>query len=254
MKVVIIGSGNVATVYAQLLFSHKHIITQVYSQQFTHAQSLATTVNAIAIDNLQSISNEVDLIIIAVADRAIASIVYQMPQVNCLVLHTAASVSIDVLSKVSNNYGVLYPIQTIRKEMSLQTPIPFAINGNNDVVIQQLQTLVHSIQSTSVIYSDEQRLKLHVAAIFACNFVNYMYLQSAAICKNEHIDFSDLQPLIEETANRLKYHHPKEVFTGPAVRGDENTIQKHIKLLQSYPQLQELYQMLSFQIMKEFKQ
>lgn len=254
MKVVIIGSGNVATVYAQLLFSHKHIITQVYSQQFTHAQSLATAVNAIAIDNLQAISNEVDLIIIAVADKAIESIVHEMPQVNCLVVHTAASVSIDVLSKVSNNYGVLYPIQTIRKEMSLQTPIPFAINGNNDVVIQQLQTLVHSIQSTSVIYSDEQRLKLHVAAIFACNFVNYMYVQSAAFCEKEHINFSDLQPLIEETANRLKHHHPKEVFTGPAVRGDENTIQKHIHLLKSYPQLQELYQMLSFQIMKEFKQ
>lgn len=254
MKVVIIGSGNVATVYAKLLFNHAHTITQVYSKQLANAQSLANIVDAAAIDNLQVVNKHVDLIIIAVADKAIETIVQKMPCVNCLVVHTAASVSIDVLNKVSNHYGVLYPIQTIRKEMSLTTPIPFAINGNTNLVIQQLERLVNSIQSKSVIYSDNQRLKLHIAAIFACNFVNYMYVQSAAFCEKENINFSDLQPLIEETAHRLKIHHPKEVFTGPAVRGDENTIQKHIHLLQSYPELQELYKILSAQIMKEFKQ
>lgn len=254
MKVVIIGSGNVATVYAKLLFNHAHTITQVYSKQLANAQSLANIVDAVAIDNLQVINKHVDLIIIAVADKAIETIVQKMPHVNCLVVHTAASVSIDVLNKVSNRYGVLYPIQTIRKEMSLTTPIPFAINGNTNLVIQQLERLVNSIQSKSVIYSDDQRLKLHIAAIFACNFVNYMYVQSAAFCEKENINFSDLQSLIEETAHRLKKHHPKEVFTGPAVRGDENTIQKHIHLLQSYSELQELYKMLSAQIMKESKQ
>lgn len=253
MNIVIIGSGNVATVYAKLLFNHAHTIVQVYSKQIANAQSLASIVNALAINNLQEIDQAADLIIIAVSDQAIESIVLEMPQVKSVVVHTAASVSIDVFNKKSNHYGVLYPIQTIRKEMSLTTPIPFAINGNSNLVIQQLADLVSSIQSTSVLYTDNQRLKLHIAAIFACNFVNYMYVQSAAFCKNENINFSDLQPLIEETANRLKNHHPKEVFTGPAVRGDENTIQKHVHLLQSYPQLQVLYQMLSSQIMKEFK-
>ncbi|MBC7587195.1 MAG: DUF2520 domain-containing protein, partial [Chitinophagaceae bacterium] len=98
---------------------------------------------------------------------------------------------------------------------------------------------------------DEERLKLHVAAVFACNFVNYMYLQSATYCEKEDIDFSLLQPLIEETANRLRMNHPAEVLTGPAVRKDVATVQKHLTMLKKYPALHEIYLLLSEKIMGE---
>jgi predicted short-subunit dehydrogenase-like oxidoreductase (DUF2520 family) len=80
-----------------------------------------------------------------------------------------------------------------------------------------------------------------------------MYVQSASFCTNENLDFTVLQSLIEETANRLQQKHPTELFTGPAVRGDANTINKHLELLQAYPDLHQLYKMLSEQIMQQFK-
>jgi predicted short-subunit dehydrogenase-like oxidoreductase (DUF2520 family) len=98
--------------------------------------------------------------------------------------------------------------------------------------------------------NDEVRVKLHVACVFACNFTNYMYLQSARFCEAENLDFSLLQSLIEETANRLQAHHPAAVFTGPAVRGDMATVNKHLLLLEQYPLQYELYKMISENIMK----
>jgi predicted short-subunit dehydrogenase-like oxidoreductase (DUF2520 family) len=253
MKVVIIGSGNVATVFAKLLHLQQHKIVQVYSKQLLHAQQLAEMVDATAIDDVALINHSADIYILALADKAIESIASQLKLNNQLVVHTAGSVSINVLQQVSENYGVLYPIQSIRKEMSLSTPIPFAVDGSSVTVIVQLIALAKTLHPNVVHYNDEQRLKLHVAAIFACNFVNYMYVQSASFCASEHLDFTVLQSLIEETANRLQLKHPTEVFTGPAVRGDVNTINKHLELLQAYPNLQELYKMLSEQIMGQFK-
>lgn len=253
MNIVIIGSGNVATVFAKLLYNHQHNILQVYSRNIVQANNLAITVHAIGVDNFKQLNTTADLYIIAVADKAIEPIVNQLQLTNQLVVHTAGSVAIEVLKNVSTNYGVLYPIQSIRKEMDLSTPIPFAVDGSSISVIQQLKELVLSLSTKVVCYNNTQRLKLHVAAIFACNFVNYMYLQSDTFCKNEQLDFTVLQPLIEETANRLQHHHPAEVFTGPAVRGDVSTINKHLSLLQDYPTLHTLYEMLSKQIMEEIK-
>ena len=253
MNVVIIGSGNVATVFAWLLFKHQHTILQVYSRNILMANELAETVDAIGLSDLSTITQEADLYIIAVADKAIESIVKQLQLSNQLVVHTAGSVAIEVLEQVSSNYGVLYPIQSIRKEIDLDTPIPFAVDGSSIAVVEQLKELAFSLSNKVVHYNNSQRLKLHVAAIFACNFVNYMYVQSANFCEKEQLDFKVLQPLIEETANRLKSQHPAEVFTGPAVRGDADTINKHLSLLEEHPQLQVLYKLLSEQIMQQFK-
>lgn len=251
MNIVIIGSGNVATIFAQLLQKQKHKIVQIYSKNIHHAETLAQTVNAKATNQLSQINTTADLYIIAVNDQAIETICNNLKLNNQLVVHTAASVSINILAKVSQNYGVLYPIQSIRKEMKIDTPIPFAIDGNNDFSVAKILSVAKSISKTVIHYNDAQRLKLHVAAIFACNFVNYMYVQSSNFCEKEQLNFLILQPLIEETANRLAYQKPSEVFTGPAVRGDISTIHKHLELLKQYPHLESLYQLLSEKIMKE---
>jgi predicted short-subunit dehydrogenase-like oxidoreductase (DUF2520 family) len=87
-----------------------------------------------------------------------------------------------------------------------------------------------------------------VAAVFASNFVNYLYYLSAEYCTAQQLDFKLLHPIIDETASRLKLFQPKDVFTGPAIRGDEQTINVHLKLLAEFPLLFNLYNTLSQQI------
>ena len=251
MQVTIIGSGNVATVLAKQLFNKGHAIVQVFSQTLSNATVLAKQVNAVAVDDIAAINKEADIYIIAVADRAIATIASALQLDSKLVLHTAGSVSKNVLKIASNRYGVLYPIQSLRKNMDTETPIPFLVDGNTDAVTDAIELFAKTLYPKVARGGDEERVKLHVAAVFACNFVNYMYLQSATYCENENIDFSLLQPLIEETANRLQHYHPAEVFTGPAVRGDVGTVQKHLSLLEAYPALHEMYSLLSDKIMKK---
>jgi predicted short-subunit dehydrogenase-like oxidoreductase (DUF2520 family) len=250
MQVSIIGSGNVATVLAKQLFSKGHTIKEVYSHTFSNAEALAILVNAKAIDNIADLSTNADIYIIAVSDKAIEAVVSQLKLEDKLLLHTAGSVSKEVLKNASNRYGVLYPVQSIRKNMDAQTPIPFLVDGNDEATIIEIESLARTLNPKVVRGGDEQRVKLHVAAVFACNFVNYMYLQSATYCEAENIDFSLLQSLIEETANRLQFYHPSEVFTGPAVRKDMGTVNKHLSLLEAYPALQEMYGMISEKIME----
>lgn len=252
MKIVMIGAGNVATVLSKKLFAANFTIVQIFNRTIDAAKVLAKEVNAIAINNTSEIFADADVYIISVSDKAIEPLVHTLHLKDKLVLHTAGSVSIHVLEKASNKIGVLYPVQSIRKNMPINTPIPFAIDANSDEVFLQVQSIAQKITNKLVRYNDEQRLKLHVSAIFACNFVNYLYVQSNNFSEKEALDFSLLQPLIEETATRLREYKPADVFTGPAVRGDFATIDKHLQLLEKYPTQLQLYKMLTDLIVKEF--
>ena len=248
MKVSFIGSGNVATVLAKQMFCHGYTIIQVFSKHKHHALELAEKVGASAIDDLRELDLDADVYIIAVGDKIIEQILSQLNLKDKLVVHTAGAVSLNILQTVSNNYGVLYPVQTLRKEMNSEVVIPFMIDGNNSGAIHLIENIATNLQQSYVYGGDEQRLKIHVAAVFASNFVNYLYYLSADFCTKEQLDFNLLLPIIEETATRLKLHHPKDVFTGPAIRGDENTINAHLKLLTDYAGLQKLYASISEQI------
>jgi predicted short-subunit dehydrogenase-like oxidoreductase (DUF2520 family) len=250
MQVVIIGTGNAATVFGRLMMSKGHTIPQVYGRDILKAEALAEQLKAVPISDLGSLSKNADVYLIAVADKAVAEIVTQLDINDHLVLHTTASLSKKILKEVSRSYGVLYPLQSLRKQMSLETPIPLLVDGNTEEVTIQIEHFASTLSDTVVRADDETRVKLHVAAVFSCNFTNYMYLQSAGFCKKEGLDFSLLQPLIEETATRLREFHPSEVFTGPAVRGDMETINKHLSLLEAYPELHSIYKALTDKIME----
>lgn len=245
MKVSFIGSGNVATVLAKQLFHRGFTIVDIYSKQIYHAQQLAETVSARAIDDLKNLTLTADIFIIAVSDKSISQIINQLFLSDKLVIHTAGAVSIEVLNKVSKSYGVLYPIQTLRKEMNSEVEIPFMIDGNNSYTTNLIENLVNKLQQSFVYGTDEKRLKIHVAAVFASNFVNYLYYLSSDYCTKEQIDFKLLQPIIEQTAMRLQSNLPGEVFTGPAFRGDKNSIEMHLSLLAHYPDLQKWYALIT---------
>jgi predicted short-subunit dehydrogenase-like oxidoreductase (DUF2520 family) len=250
MQVTIIGTGNVATVLGKLIFANKHSIHQVYGRNINAAKVLANQLNAKAIDNLEELNNDADIYIVAVSDKSIETVCNQINLKDKMVLHTAGSVGIDILKNVSNKYGVLYPIQSLRKAMDITTPIPFLVDGNNEETKLTIENFAKTLSNKVEIGKDDKRLKLHTAAVFACNFVNFMYLQSANFCEANSIDFSLLQALIEETATRLRTHHPKDVFTGPAVRKDISTIEKHLNQLSSNPTAQQLYRQISEMIMQ----
>jgi predicted short-subunit dehydrogenase-like oxidoreductase (DUF2520 family) len=250
MRVVIIGAGNVATVLGRLIKKAGQEVLQVISQHATNAAVLATELNCAFADNSGVIDKTADLYLIAVTDTAISQLDETYHLGNKLVVHTAGSVSKEVLKNVTNNYGVLYPLQSLRKQnMDLQQDIPLLIDANNTEALTLLEDFAQSLSNNVNKANDEERLKLHVAAVLVSNFTNHLYALAAEYCNKEGADFKLLLPLIEETALRLRHHLPGEMRTGPAIRKDIKTLEKHLCLLLPHPSIHNIYLKMTDSIM-----
>jgi len=240
MQVVFIGSGNTATVLARQIKAAGHSIGGGYSKTVAHAQQLAVELNA-HYGDVSAVTGNADVYILAVNDDAIATIAGNLALQGKTVVHTSGSVPSTVLETASENYGVLYPLQSLRKQSIHQPTIPFLITGSNAQVVQQLQQLAQSISPIVQQATDDQRLKLHLAAVVVSNFTNHLYALAEQYCLQQQVPFNTLVPLIQEVANRAAQYSPATMQTGPAVRGDMATIEKHVALLNSYPLLQKMY-------------
>ena len=250
MKIVIIGSGNVASVLGRLVKRAGHEILQVLGRNAEHASLLAKELETTFSINKAEINMDADLYLAAVTDAALNEVEHYCQLGERLVVHTAGAVPIDVLKNASSNYGVLYPLQSLRKESKdVQTDIPLLIDGNTPAAIDAIEKFALTISSTVVVVSDDQRLKLHVAAVFVNNFTNHLYMLAADYCNKEGLDFKMLLPLIVETASRLRDHLPGDMQTGPAIRKDITTLDKHLRELSAYPKLKNIYLKMSDSIM-----
>lgn len=250
MKVLIIGAGNVATVLGRLLKNAGHEIVQVVSRSMDSAALLAAELNCSAAASFAQMDKDADIYIAAMSDASLNEIKENISLGHQLIVHTAGSVPKDILKGVSSNYGVMYPLQSLSKEnFCSDVKLPLLIDASNEQALAQLEGLARSISPLVTITNDEQRLKLHVAAVVVNNFTNHLYSLAYDFCEKENIDFSMLLPIIEETALRLQKKAPGSMQTGPAKRKDIITLDKHLRVLNAHPQLRSIYLKITDSIM-----
>lgn len=249
MDIVLLGSGNVATNLGSALVAAGHRIKQVYSRTETNAQALAETLGAVATTDLARIDARADMYIIAVKDDALGAVAAQLARMQGIVVHTAGSVDMAVLAAHVADYGVLYPLQTFSKAKAVDfSTVPIAVEASREPVWERLEALAGSLSERVFRCDSKQRLSLHVAAVFACNFTNHFYAIAADILNKYGLEFDLIRPLILETARKVMAHQPKDVQTGPAARNDVRTMEKHMELLSADPALAQLYRLISEQI------
>lgn len=254
MRIAFIGAGNVATVLARLLQQAGNTITGIYSASQTSAQKLGDELGVAQAGTLDNIDTSAEVYIIAVADNAIASICKTLKLPGKIVLHTSGSTPQQVLATVSADYGVMYPLQSIRKEAAHQPEIPFLINASNAEVLQKIKLLAAGISTMVEEADDSKRLALHLAAVMVSNFTNFLYTLASDYCAAQQVEFKTLVPLIKEVAGRTALYNPAVMQTGPASRGDSMTIEKHLQLLQGYPLQQAVYTSLTNSIIEYYRQ
>lgn len=252
MNIVIIGSGNVAAVLGRKFVKASHHILQVLSRNAAAASELAYEWDTESANYLSLINKEADVYIIAVSDDAISAIIKDLRLPGKIVAHTAASVKMDVLAKVTENYGVFYPLQSMKKEQPDSPDIPIYTEAVNDSTNVVLEKLARSISENSVKTADyDKRTRLHVAAVIVNNFTNHIFSLAEEYCKSERLDFKDLLPLIHNTIERVHTSSPAAMQTGPAIRNDQAIIEKHLELLQRHPKLLRLYECMTGSIMNK---
>jgi predicted short-subunit dehydrogenase-like oxidoreductase (DUF2520 family) len=250
MHITIIGTGNVATVLGKILKVNNHHINAVVGRNTEHVQQLSQLLNAQPM-NLQRFQPvpETDLYLIAVSDNAIQETIMHLQFGNTPVVHTAGSVSKDILQASAVNYGVFYPLQSLTKDMQPIPEIPLLVDANSEPMCEMLMSLGKSLSGKVYLADDNVRLKLHVAAVVVNNFTNHLFCLAEQFCQTEKVPFDLLKPLIMETAQRIQHTSPAFVQTGPAKRKDITTLDKHLRILNTHPALRTMYLRLTDSIM-----
>ena len=253
MRVVLIGTGNTATILGRLMKQSNHHIMQVYGRTAAKAAALADQLETTYCTDAGNMDASANVYVIAVSDEAVDEVASQLILHNKLVVHTAGSVSKDVLKQASRNYGVLYPLQSLRKEMKDLPLIPLLVDGNTSDDLTLIYDFAQSLSKQVQKANDEERLRYHLAAVMVNNFSNHLYTLVQDYCKQTGSDFSFLLPLVQQLPERLADHLPQDLQTGPAIRNDQATINKHLQLLSDHPQIKNLYALFTKSIEEYYK-
>lgn len=250
MKVALVGSGNVATVMGKVMYNAGHEVVQVLSRNENHAKSLAQQFNSSYGSFKSTPYKDADIYFLAITDTALYHLDQYLQLGEKIVVHSAGSVSKEVLKNVSTNYGIIYPLQSLLKSSEDIPEIPLLIDGSSERVSSVINDFSKTLSANVTVADDQERLKFHVGAVLVNNFTNHLFAMGDEFCKKEKIDFDKLYPLIDETIRRVKLQPPQTVQTGPAIREDIYTLGKHLQILSAHPDLKYLYLKLSESILK----
>jgi predicted short-subunit dehydrogenase-like oxidoreductase (DUF2520 family) len=247
------GAGNVAFHLAKGLWQKGFRISGIWSREQSNAKTLAVACNSTVCTSISDLGKDADLIIIAVTDKAITGVAQMISEFDGLVVHTAGSVNLDVLAGIFKNYGILYPLQTFSKETGINMDeVPFFIEASSKQSHQDIYDVAAKLSGKVFDADSEQRMLLHVAAVFASNYSNLMYTISNELISHSGLPGEVLNTLILETARKATTGDPLKMQTGPARRNDLDTIGKHLQSLALQPEYAELYRLLAEMIIKKY--
>lgn len=257
MRIVFIGSGNLATHLSQALCKSGEDVVQVYSRTLDNAKLLADKLSSIgsdgsanaipATDDVNAIIPDADAYIFSLKDDALPVVARQLNCTNpdAVFIHTAGSVSLNVFEGIATHYAVLYPMQTFSKQKDVDfSVIPCFIEGSDEFSLNVSRTLAAKVSNRIEMLTSEQRRRLHLAAVFACNMVNHCYRLAERELEKIGMDFSVMLPLVKETANKVSMLSPHDAQTGPMVRYDRTIMDAQLSLIEE-ERTKEIYKLIA---------
>lgn len=245
-RVVIVGSGNVAEALARALPASGAELCQVFARNRERGPRVAALGGTTWTADPDRLA-EADLYLFAVSDRAVGEVAasLRLPD-GAVAAHTAGSVPLDALEAFPRR-AVIYPLQTFTAGRAVDfARVPLFLEASDKGTYQAVERFARRLSSQLYPADSKRRGILHLAGVLACNFVNALYAAGERTLAREGLPFEALRPLIAETAAKaLAAPSPAAVQTGPAVRGDLPTLERHRALLAEEPLLLEIYNLMS---------
>lgn len=256
LKVSFIGSGNLAWHLAPAFDNAGFIVKEVYSRNPKHAEGLTGRLYQAEVKaTLDFSTSDSTVFIIATSDDAIQDVATEiiLPD-EAYLIHTSGSQPLTILQFAAiDNIGCFYPLQTFtrNKRIDFKT-VPIFIESNNAETEKVMNMLAHAISQQVKRIGSEERKALHVAAVFASNFVNHMLTLSKEILQKNSMNFDVLKPLISETVNKCLAIGPENAQTGPAMRSDLEVLDRHLEFLADDGNVAEIYKLISQHIIDRY--
>lgn len=246
MVISFVGAGNLATHLAQALKEQGHQIAGVWSRTEPSARALARLLQCPWTTDITCLETNVDIVFFCVKDSCLEDLAGKV-DTSALCVHTAGSMPLEALPQ--KHRGVLYPMQTFSKQRQVDfNRIPVFLEAEGGDERQTLWQLANSLSMNVSFLSSKQRATLHLAAVFACNFTNRCLDIAAELLESQGLSFQNMLPLVDETVNKVHTLSPRQAQTGPAIRWDENVMQKHLSQLEGIDK--EIYRLMSLSIHK----
>jgi predicted short-subunit dehydrogenase-like oxidoreductase (DUF2520 family) len=247
------GAGRVASALCKELFDARFRIDKIVSETEVRGRPLAVSCGALWSEYLL-FPDTTEVIIVAVPDHRLKSI---LENIKCaedtLIVHTAGSYGLEVFPEHIRHKGIFYPLQTFSNDRKVSfSDLPFLLESSDKESDDVLRRLTESIHGKVCFVDAEKRRTLHLAAVFVCNFTNHMLTLGREVALKADYPFEILSPLIKETISKALDSGPENSQTGPAIRNDRNTIEKHLELLSFSSELQRIYREITRSIVKYY--
>lgn len=243
MTFTIIGTGNVAWFIGSRLVAARHLCKGVFGRNPTAVKQLAEALLCDKFGDLKAAKEtEADVCFLAVTDSAVPIVADQLSYKKTVLVHTAGAVSLDAIAKAAPDTAVLWPVYSItRASQPTHRNIPTAWEVSSPRAEKFALAMAHIITDVLFEAKYEQRRWLHLSAVICNNFTNHLMTIGEGLCSENKIPFSILEPIISQTFTRLKSSSAKTGQTGPAARGDQETINEQVALLDTHPHWQKIY-------------
>lgn len=246
MNFTLIGSGNMAAFLLQHLISKGHKCHGIWGRNIAAVEILCDKWQLRAFQNLEEIEDDAAFCMLAVADDAISEISSRLSFQNTVLLHASGALDMEVLAEGAKHYGVLWPVfSIIKNDAASFGKIPLVYESSGAEANSILKSIAEDIGDSLYEANLEQRRALHLAAVFANNFTNHIAGIAQEICKENDLPLGLLSTLLEQTFTRLKSGNAKDFQTGPAKRGDEETMAAHRVMLAGHPTWKAIYDAVS---------
>ena len=240
-SVVIIGSGNLAEALARAVAASPLSLRQVFGRNRDRVAAVAALSGTVGESDPSRLARA-DIYLIAVAEVASSLPI----DAAAVVAHTAGSVPVDALARFPRR-AVFYPFQTFTKGREVDfSEIPILVETASPDLRGEVEAFARCLSRT-VLYADSAlRGQVHLAGVFACNFANHLFELGGEVLRRAGVSADLLRPLIAETtAKALAAARPAAVQTGPAVRGDLPTQERHLRLLADDALLSDIYRLIT---------
>ena len=257
--IAIIGPGRAGSALGRALHMAGYTIAAIGGRNPDNVRKLADELGARACQSPATTFELADLTILAVPDDVILPLASDMVESLCSAAGKAAvhlsgaqdRGALAALAGASLRTGVFHPLQTFRRGPEAVGNVAGTYFGiDADAPLRdQLTQLARDLGGHAFDLTGVDRALYHAAAVFAANYPITLLAEAIALATAAGLDGETAGPgmtaLLAGAVNNLRDPHPADAITGPASRGDEGTIARHLEALKGDPELQRLYQLLA---------
>lgn len=257
--IAIIGPGRAGSALGRALHNAGYPIAAIYARRPERGQLLAAELGARLTRTPEGALDLADLTVLALPDDVIGPLAGDLAGAQCAgagkaVVHLSGAqdrTPLVPLRQAGLSTGVFHAVQTFKPGADTVRNIPGTLFGidADEPLASTLHAMVTALGGEPFDLRGVDRARYHAAAVLVATYPITLLAEARTLMEHAGVPAPTAQrallQLLRGTLNNLNGGEPEDALTGPAVRGDVHTIQRHLAVLNDDPDLQQLYRRLA---------